>query len=85
MTKCPVCGSTEIISELPLFAGTSGSAIGGPYVVLDPPKGLKGNPESVSIGFRANICGSCGHTELYTKYAAKLLDAYKQGYVSRAK
>jgi len=29
MTKCPLCGSTEIISELPLFAGTLGSAFSG--------------------------------------------------------
>lgn len=51
-------------------------------MVLDPSKGQDG--ELVSIRFRVDVCGSCGHAELYTKFAAKLLEAHKKGYVKRA-
>ncbi len=82
MTKCPMCGSAEIVTELPVFAGNSGSAIGGPYVVVDPPKGQNGDP--VVIRFRVDVCGSCGYAEMYTRFAAQLLEAHKKGYVKRA-
>ena len=79
MTKCPVCGSTEIIPDLILFTGSS--IENHLFVILKPDKGQKG--DEVSVGFRADVCGSCGHTEFHTKYADELLDAHKKGYVSR--
>ena len=79
MTKCIICGSEEIIPNLRVFTKI-GSDTDTAYVALDPPKKVKG--ESVEIGFRAAICGSCGHVELYVRYADELLDAYKKGYVS---
>ncbi len=78
MTKCLVCGSTEIIPDLWVFTQV-GSDRDTPFVSLDPPKG-KGKP--VELGLRAAICGKCGHAEFYTRYPADLLEAYKKGYVS---
>lgn len=81
MTKCPTCGSTEIIPDLVAFTGsTNANHI---FVILEPAKGQKG--DEVSVGFRADVCGSCGHTEFYTKYANDLLEAHKKGYVGRTR
>ncbi len=79
MKKCIVCSSEEIIPDLRVFTqiGSDDETI---YVALDPPKKAKGTP--VEIGFRAAICGSCGHVELYVRYAEELLGAYKKGYAS---
>ena len=79
MTKCLACGSTEIIPDLRVFTQI-GSETETTYVALDPPKKVKGPP--VEIGFRAAICGNCGHVELYVRYAEELLDAHKKGYIS---
>ncbi len=81
MTKCPECGSTEIIPDLNVFTKQAAMATNEiNYVALvDPAR--RGKP--VVIGLRAAICGSCGHVEFYTRYASELLDAHKKGYVSR--
>ncbi len=78
MTQCPRCGSAEIIPEVVLraSAGGAGGAVG---VVLVDPSG-KGDP--VGGGLRADICGNCGHVEIYSKKADLLLAAHKKGYVS---
>jgi predicted nucleic-acid-binding Zn-ribbon protein len=81
MTKCPECGSTEIIPDLHVFTKRAAVATNEVnYVVLEDPT-RKGKP--VDIGFRAAICGNCGHVEFFVRYAAELLDAHKRGYVSR--
>ena len=81
MTKCPECGSTEIIPDLSVFtkqAGVSTNEVN--YVVLEDPT-HRGKP--VNVGFRASVCGKCGYVEFFTRYAADLLDAHKKGYLSR--
>ena len=81
MTKCPECGSTEIIPDLHVFTKQASVATNeNNYVVLEDPT-HRGKP--VNIGFRAAICGNCGHVEFFTRYAAELLDAHKKGYISR--
>ena len=76
-------GSFEGIPDLLVFAD---KAFGGqypPYVQIKEPKPAKTPfiwiPKSVESGFRAAICGSCGHTRFYTKYHAELLEAHKKG------
>lgn len=78
MTKCPKCGSTEIIPDLILLSFMAGD-VGTVGVVLEDPS-RKG--ENESVGFRADVCGNCGYAEFYTKYASDLLNAHKKGYVT---
>lgn len=86
MTQCPECGSTEIISDLFVFADEAASGEHPPYVKLNEPEPAKRPfvwmPKSVAAGFRAAVCGECGHTQFYTKHFAQLLEAHKKGYTS---
>jgi hypothetical protein len=80
MTKCPQCGSTEIVPDLIVFTVVEASR-GTLFVsLMDPAK--KG--ERVEVGFRAAICGARGHNEMYTRYPQDVLDAHKKGYVTQA-
>jgi predicted nucleic-acid-binding Zn-ribbon protein len=87
MKQCPECGSTEIIPDLLVFADEAASGQHPPYVSLKEPKPAKVPfiwiPKTVSVGFRAAVCGACGYTHFYTKQHAALLDAYKKGYTSQ--
>jgi hypothetical protein len=76
MEKCPACGSTEVIPDLIAFTGDRN--VNHLFVNLVPQKGQRG--DDVSIGFRIDVCGICGHAELHTKYPNDLLEAYKKGY-----
>lgn len=80
MTKCPQCGSSEIVPDLIVFTEETVSGHRPAYVKLVEPG--KRSPKEVKAGFRAAICGSCGHTQLYTKYPKEILEAHKKGYVS---
>jgi predicted nucleic-acid-binding Zn-ribbon protein len=87
MKPCPECGSTEIVEDLPVF---SDPLLGGqqpPYVQLAEPKPEKTpflwSPKTVTTGFLAAICGSCGYTRFYSKNYAAILEAHKNGYKSR--
>jgi predicted nucleic-acid-binding Zn-ribbon protein len=86
MTTCPECGSTEIVSELPVYSGNSQSGQNPPYVSLIEPDPEKRpfiwSPKTVGTGFRAAICGGCGYTQFYTKHYAEILEAHKKGYKS---
>ncbi len=80
MTKCPACGSTEIMTDLGVFRDFH-QPYPQSFVWLVPPKGTKGN--DLTSDCTADVCGSCGHMELYIKSAPQLLEAYKKGYVSQ--
>ncbi|MBN2257696.1 MAG: hypothetical protein JW704_07720 [Anaerolineaceae bacterium] len=81
MTQCLECGYTEIIPDLNVFTKlTTQNTDEILYMALEDPA-HKGAP--VLIGFRAAICGDCGHVEFYTRRAADLQDAHKKGYVTR--
>ena len=86
MTTCPDCGSTEIVSELLVFSGDAATGERPPYVKLVEPEPAKRPfiwlPKSVATGFRAAICGACGHTQFYTKNHAAILEAHRKGYTS---
>ena len=86
MTKCPECGSAEIVSDLLVFADEAATGQHPPYVKLIEPAPAKRpfiwSPKTVVTGFRAAICGECGYTHFYTKHFAKILAAHKQGYTS---
>ena len=79
MTKCPECGSTEIVPDLIPLAEVS--ALRGPIflTLVDPAK--KG--KRVDVGLRLAVCGACGHAELHTRYYQEVLDAHKNGYVTQ--
>jgi predicted nucleic-acid-binding Zn-ribbon protein len=87
MKQCPECGSTEIIPDLLVFADEATAAQHPPYVSVMEPEPEKRPfiwmPKSVSVGFRAAVCGECGYTHFYTKQFAALLDAHKKGYKSQ--
>jgi predicted nucleic-acid-binding Zn-ribbon protein len=79
MTKCPKCESTEIIPELILFGNLISGKKPARVILVDPSK----KADDVIVGFYADICGSCGHTEFYTKKADLLLEAHKKGFISQ--
>ena len=87
MKSCPECGSTEIVSDLLVFADEALNGLHPPYVKLLEPKPEKApfiwRPNTVTTGFRVSICGSCGYTRVYTKDHAAMLEAHKKGYVSQ--
>ena len=78
MTQCPQCGSLEIIPDL-FLAGATYPALRPAVVVMADPKKQS---DSVSVGFRVAVCGSCGHAELYTVGNKELLEAHKKGWKS---
>jgi predicted nucleic-acid-binding Zn-ribbon protein len=78
MTQCPKCGSMEIIPDLILISSAGGMAGSVRVVLVDP----SGKGDNVATGFRVDICGNCGYTEMHTKFANDLLNAYKKGYVT---
>ena len=88
ITKCPECGSTEIIPDLIVFADEATIGQNPPYVkLLEPePKNrpFVWMPKEIKTGFRAAVCGACGYTRFYTKYHAELLEAHKKGYTSQS-
>ncbi|MEW6030340.1 MAG: hypothetical protein ACOYZ8_08415 [Chloroflexota bacterium] len=87
MKKCPECGSTEIVSDLIVYTGDAPLGRDPIHVALSEPEPAKRPfvwvPKSVTTGFRAAICGECGHTQFYTKHHAEILDAHKKGYTGR--
>ena len=89
MSKCPECGSADIINDLVVFAGAAPSGQQLVYVSLEEPSPEKKpfiwNPKTVETGFRASICGDCGYTCFYTSQFKELSDAHKKGYTSQKK
>lgn len=87
MKQCPECGSNEIIPGLLVFADEATVGQNPPYVSLIEPEPAKRPfvwmPKSVSVGFRAAVCGGCGYTHFYTTQHNALLDAHKKGYKSQ--
>jgi hypothetical protein len=84
MEKCPECGSTEIINDLTVFAGEAPSGQKIIYVSMQEPPPEKQpfiwSPKSVSSGFHASICGTCGLTRFYASLNRELLEAQQKGY-----
>lgn len=88
ITKCPECGSSEIIPNLIVFTDESTSGQKPAYVKLLEPEPAKRPfvwmPREVTSGFRAAVCGSCGHTRFYAANRAELLEAHKKGYTGQS-
>ena len=87
MTKCPQCGSTEIIPDLIVFGhGASAGQLPASVTLIEPEPAKRPfvwMPKSETSGLRAAICGACGHVDLYTRYHKELLAAHKKGYVTQ--
>ncbi|MBN1266198.1 MAG: hypothetical protein JXA25_11935 [Anaerolineales bacterium] len=83
---CPACGSTEIIPDLNVLTWTKDHGRNPIFTVLYEPAPEKHPflwaPEMVSANFRAAICGSCGHAQIYATNVPALLQAYKSGWTS---
>lgn len=82
MTECPKCGSTEIIPDLLLFTGYDAELVNVAFASLVDPDGKE---ESVDVGFRVDVCGGCGYSEMRTNWHKDLLDASKKGFKSAEK
>jgi len=80
MNECPRCGSAEIVQDLLLFTGYDAELVNVAFVSMMDPD-AKG--ETVDIGFRVDVCGGCGYSEMRTKWHKDLLDASKKGFISR--
>lgn len=87
MKKCSECGSTEIISDLIVYAPGTKMGAQPIFVALVEPepqnRPFVWKPQSITTGFRAAICGECGHSELYTEHYSDLLAAHKKGFKSK--
>jgi predicted nucleic-acid-binding Zn-ribbon protein len=88
MTKtCPECGSTDIVSELLVFADKMLSGDYPPSVKLIEPDPEKlpfiWSPKIAATGFRAAVCGACGYTRFYAANHAEILAAHQKGYTSQ--
>lgn len=87
MNKCPECGSTEIVTDLLVFSDEALTGQQPPYVELMEPEPAKRPfiwvPKTVASGFRAEVCGECGHTQFRATNHSELLKAHKLGYVSQ--
>jgi len=86
MTKCPECGSTEIISGLNLLTEETTSGGRPAYVKLLEPEPAK-RPfmwvrQEVKSEFQAAVCGNCGHTQIYANSPSEILEAFKKGFTS---
>ncbi len=80
MTVCPKCESTDIVQNLLLLAGYGDQPGNLAYVAMVDPEGKS---ESVETSFRIDVCGSCGYSEMRTKFHADLREASRKGYESR--
>lgn len=79
MTQCPQCGSTEIVPDLIVYGGSTTDVRPAAVILVD----LKKKQESLGCGFRAAVCGACGHAELFIRKHDELLQAHKKGFVSK--
>ena len=87
MTKCPECGSGEIVPNLLVCTDETVSGGEPAYVKLVEPEPAK-KPfmwmsDEVKVNFHAAVCGSCGYTRFYTKVHAEVLEAHKKGYAGQ--
>jgi predicted nucleic-acid-binding Zn-ribbon protein len=87
MTKCPECGSSDIIPDLLVNTDAANPFHKPAYVkLLEPPPADRPAgwiPLEVKTNFHAAICGTCGFTRLYTQHHAEILAAHKKGYISQ--
>lgn len=87
MTQCPVCGSSEIVSDLKLYTNETvrnGMPIYAKLVEPEPAKKpFTWMVDERKVNFYAAVCGECGYTQLYTKEHAEILEAHQKGFQSR--
>ena len=87
MTKCPECGSSDIIPDLLVNTDAANPNHKPAYAkLIEPPPAERPAmwiPQEVKTEFHAAICGACGYTRLYAKHHTELLEAHKKGYTSQ--
>ncbi len=74
--KCPKCGSTQVMNDVQVVDIDSHMENLAVQVQQKPHARLfKGG---VRVPLKAQVCGTCGYTELYAKDPARLLEAHEQ-------
>lgn len=75
-TKCAKCGSTHIVpSARVIDRDYDGTTLGLCLGVARKPEAFLFKREELAE-VRAQVCGDCGHVELFTKDARSLYKAY---------
>lgn len=83
MQQCPKCGSNEIIPNL-RFQDHETEPVLVDIVEPEPPnRPFIWMAQSARSHFKADICGSCGYTELYAENFKALHEGHKKGYKSK--
>ena len=74
LEKCPKCGSTQVMNDVQvadaLEENLKVQVQQKPHALL-----LKG---TVRVPLKAQVCGTCGYTELYATDPKRLLKAHEQ-------
>jgi len=87
LTKCPECGSSDIIPDLHVNTDAANPNHKPAYVKLIEPPPVDGPagfiPLEVKSEFHAAICGSCGYTRFYSKTHTEMWEAHNKGYTSQ--
>lgn len=87
ITKCPECGSSDIVPDLMVYTDETTAGGKPAYVKLvepEPPKRpFLWMAAEVKTRFLAAVCGACGHTQFYAEYPAEILEAHKKGYTAQ--
>ena len=88
MSKCPECGSSDIVPDLNVLTEETTSGHRPLYIKLVEPEPAKlpfiWVAQEVKSEFSAAVCGQCGFTQFHSKNYAEVLDAHKKGYSSNA-
>lgn len=79
MTKCPECGSKDIVPDLILFGDYETRKWPSLLILVHPTK----KAEPAMYGLRVAVCGACGHAEMYTKYGPDLLQTHRDGFITQ--
>lgn len=88
MSKCPDCGSSDIIPELDVLTTETSSGNRPAFVKLIEPE-LTKRPfmwmaQEVKSYFKATICGNCGYTQFHTTFPDELWQAHQKGFIPEA-
>ena len=74
--KCPKCGYAQIMNDVQVVDLDSHAENLAVQVQQKPQARLfKGG---VRVPLKAQVCGTCGYTELYAKDPTRLLEAHEQ-------
>ena len=77
---CPKCGSTDILSQLPLKGGEGHPSYVNIAEPEPPNRPFIWVPKTIQSKFVAYVCCACGYSELYAVDHQALGEGLKKGY-----